>query len=613
MSEQIIFADQWNHATIEALLRAPLHGLRSAYRETDLTPRMVMDYIISRSQALAAHNIWIAPPTFEYLNRYIEQLDKREIRDKPLWGVPFAVKDNIDIAGCITTAGCPDFAYVAEDSAQVVRLLVDAGAIPVGKTNMDQFATGLVGTRSPYGVTTHPARPELVSGGSSSGSAVAVASGLCSFALGTDTAGSGRVPAALNGLVGIKPTRGLVSTRGVVPACRSIDCVSVFANDVHSATEVFSWLVDYDREDAFAVKNAYANSPARFGIWDGPLRLGTIPTEQLQFFGDDSFKRAYQVSLMVIEASGVELQPVDFEPFCRAANELYAGPWISERYLTVATLLESNPDALLDVTRQIIAPGRDQLAADLLLSQHRLASLRKTCADLLEGVDALITPTAGRHYSVEEVLADPIATNSRLGYYTNYMNLLDFCGIAVPAMTTQSERPFGLTLVCDRLKDIQALSIAATLEKHFSRDRYRSNTPHYQSAEHIEVAVCGAHLSGMALNGQLTERGGFLKRNTRTASNYRLYALAGGPPYRPGLVRDDAAGAPIEVEVWQLPADTYASFAQGIPSPLGIGKVELEDGSMVSGFICEPYAVANATEITEYSGWRSYVAASKLD
>jgi allophanate hydrolase len=517
----------------------------------------------------------------------------------PLAGAPFAIKDNIDLAGVPTTAACPAFAYTPAASAPVVQRLVDAGAIPLGKTNLDQFATGLVGVRSPHGVPVNPFNAAYIPGGSSSGSAVAVAAGLCSFALGTDTAGSGRVPAACNNLVGVKPTRGLLSTRGVVPACRSLDCVSLFTRTVADAAEILAAAAAYDPDDPFSRR---AVPPGAAG--SEPPRLGVPRAGQLEFFGNGAAGELFAAAVDRWRQLGARIVEVDFAPFRAAARLLYEGPWVAERYAAVKALIETKPEALHPVTRQVIAAGRDLTAVAAFEALHRLAELRRETEKVWDEIDALLTPTAGTTYTVAEVEAEPLRLNSNLGYYTNYVNLLDLCALAVPAGFLPGGLPWGISLVAPAFGDDRLLRLGA---------RFLGEPEPVAALAPAEpvtrVAVCGAHLGGLPLNHQLTGRGGHLVRATRTAPHYRLYALPGTPPPKPGLVRVAEGGAAIEVEVWELPLAAYGSFVAGIPSPLGIGTITTEDGEPVQGFLCEAAAVRGARDITDLGGWRAYLRA----
>ncbi|MEM7099575.1 MAG: allophanate hydrolase [Pseudomonadota bacterium] len=594
-----------------ALVAAPINRLSQAYQKELLTPFEVCSHIVSAADLLATCNIWVTPPSLSQIEPYLRALEGVCPTEKALWGIPFAVKDNIDVVGMPTSAGCPEFTYTPERSAEVVQRLVDAGAIPVGKTNLDQFATGLVGTRSPYGVTKHPDRPEMISGGSSSGSAVAVSTGLVSFALGTDTAGSGRVPAALNKLVGYKPTRGLISNSGVVPACRSIDCVSILTRNVQDAAAVAGLSVAFDPSDANSRVNHYPNDFSHFGIWDSKLSLGVIEQSQLEFFGDDRFASAYADTIDQLQRAGVQLQTIDFAPFMQAALELYEGPWVTERYLAAESIIRGNPNALLPVTLKVIEAGATSLGCDVYRSQYKLAELRMQCVESLRHVDALLTPTVGCHYSIEEVLNKPFLTNTNLGYYTNYMNLLDMCGVAVPGAHTPDGEPFGVTLVGDRLSDTQILSIGAKVTRLLDASSEASGSDSvlstFQQQNSIDIAVCGAHMSGLPLNWQLTQRRAQLIKVAATAKAYRLFALSGGPPKRPGMMKDSARGDSIAIEIWRMPAESFASFLEGIPWPLGIGRVELDDGTTVAGFVCESAGLEGAEEITHHRSWRSYI------
>jgi allophanate hydrolase len=525
---------------------------------------------------------------------------------------PGVIKDNIDLAGVPTTAACPAYAYTPGEHAFVVQRLLEAGAIPIGKTNLDQFATGLVGTRSPYGACQNPFNADFISGGSSSGSAVAVASGLVSFALGTDTAGSGRVPAAFSNIVGLKPTRGLVSTCGVVPACRSLDCVSIFALCCDDSQRVLDVCAFLDNRDAYA-----RQVPAAPPCFDpGAFRFGVPSTEQLVFFGNHDGARLFNQAVERLQALGGHKVEVDFAPFLTAARLLYEGPWIAERYAAIEKFIEAQPDSLLGVTRTIISVGPKTTAVDTFKAQYRLMQLRRQAASVWQQVDCLLTPTAGTVYRIEQVEADPVRLNNNLGYYTNFMNLLDLSAVAVPAGLQADHMPFGVTLfapafadrilmvVADRLHQITAESAGATglpLPPPMPRQPIAGTVP---------LAVCGAHLSGLALNHQLTERGAWLLQRTRTAAAYRLYALPGGPPQRPGLVRKPN-GQSIEVEVWAMPTDQVGGFLQQIPPPLGLGQVQLEDASWVCGFICEPYGIKGADDVTSCGGWRNYLAHRK--
>jgi allophanate hydrolase len=594
-----------------------LAALRSAYLSGSLTPDAVVTEVLERIARSRDRNAWISVFPESRLRAAAAELAKRDPRQLPLYGVPFAVKDNIDVAGLPTTAACPDFAYDPQASAFVVQRLVAAGAIPVGKTNLDQFATGLVGTRSPppYGPCRNAFAPDLISGGSSSGSAVAVALGAVSFALGTDTAGSGRVPAAFNNLVGLKPTRGLLSLRGVVPACRSLDCVSVFALTVDDAESVLRVAAAYDRDDAYSRANAAENGPAAFGTLPRGFAFGVPRAEDLEFYGNAAWAAAFERATWEIEALGGHAIPVDLRPLLEAARLLYEGPWVAERYAAIRGFIERSPDALLPVTRSIIEPAGRISAVEAFEAQYRLESLRREAERQLAGLAFLLLPTAGTIYRIDEVLADPLRLNANLGRYTNFVNLLDMAAVAVPGGFDPTGRPFGVTLAGPAFSDRRLLSYARALEQSLALPLGATGLPRPGAglAASIDdaafrIVVCGAHMRGLALNAELTSRGARLLAATRTAPRYRLYALPGGPPYRPGLVRDEANGSAIEVELWELPGTEWGGFMAGVPAPLVIGRVELANGTREAGFLCEPHAIGGAREITALGGWRAFLA-----
>jgi allophanate hydrolase len=581
--------------------------LLHAYRAHRLTPTQLIESVLERANGAAERHIWITRLSRERLLDHARSLEQRAIEELPLYGIPFVIKDNIDLAGVPTTAGCAQYSYVAAQTSTVVQGLLDAGAIPLGKTNLDQFATGLTGTRSPYGACRNSFDAAYISGGSSSGSAVAVATGLASFALGTDTAGSGRVPAAFNNIVGLKPSLGRISTRGVVPACRSLDCVSIFALTSEDAARVLSVVEGFDAGDPYSRKiGDAAINDRRFGI---PRR------EQLQFFGDREYARLFDQATTRIESLGGELVQIDFAPFLEAARLLYEGPWLAERYAGLGEFIEQHASAVHPVTREVIDAGKSLSAVDAFKAQYRLMALKRASERAWDDVDVLMTPTTGTIYEIARVNADPVRLNTTLGYYTNFMNLLDLAGVAIPAGFRDDGLPFGVTVIGRAGTDHALLALAGRLHHAFG-DRLGALDlpvpPPARSASaaprgFISVAVCGAHMDGLPLNRQLRDRGGYLLRTTRTSAHYRLYVLPGGPPQRPGLVRALSGGASIDIEVWSLRCEDFASFVDCIPAPLGVGKIELQDGERILGFLCEAYATDGAADITHLGGWRAYL------
>ncbi len=595
-----------------------LTTLSRAYQAGTLTPLALVESLIERRKAFRAHNIWIHEIDDDALRARARALMQAAPDSLPLYGIPFAVKDNIDLAGVETTAACPAFAYLPSDSAPVVRALNDAGAIVLGKTNLDQFATGLVGTRSPYGICRNAFDPEHLSGGSSSGSAVAVALGLASFSLGTDTAGSGRVPAAFNNLVGYKPTLGLLSMRGVVPACRSLDVMSIFALTAEDAARVRAVAARFDVDDPFA---RAAQSPARPGWAQAPAFRVAVPrASQLEFFGNAAYESLFGESVARLRTLGGQPVEVDIQPLLDAARLLYEGPWVAERYLATQSLLESRPEAMLEVTRRIIQGGATPSAREAFRAQYRLRELIRLAQPIWDAADVLLLPTAGTHYRIDEETADPIRLNSTLGRYTNFVNLMDLAAVAVPSGFTAAGLPFGVTLIAPAWNDVDLLALAGRVQRAAVATMGATNLPLPPAdpapaappgPDTLDVMVCGAHMSGLPLNKQLLERGAWQVATTRTAPIYRFYALPGGPPFRPGLVQVKENGVAIDVEVWRVPTETFGSFVSGIPAPLGIGKVQLEDGSAVCGFLCESIGVDGATDISALGGWRQYLASAR--
>jgi allophanate hydrolase len=530
---------------------------------------------------------------------------------KPLWGIPYAVKDNIDVAGFVTTAACPAYAYTPQEDAFVVARLREAGALCIGKTNLDQFATGLVGVRTPYGVPRNAVDPEIVPGGSSGGSGVVVGHGIVAFSLGTDTAGSGRVPAALNNIVGLKPTLGALSARGVVPACRTLDTISVFALTVADAHAVFRVACGYDAADAYARRVA---APPLTLPPAAPV-VGIPSAASIKFFGDSVQEASFTAAVGLLRDAGAEIREVDFAPLYAVAEMLYEGAWVAERYTVIEDLWAQDPEAILPVTRQIIGKAKALSAADAFRGFYRLKDLARATEPLLAGLDLLCVPTIPTFYTVEDLAADPVGPNSNFGTYTNFVNLLDMCGLAVPVPPRADGRPGSVTLLARAGQDGMLAALALRLEAAGARTlgatgwaRPAAPVLAPPPATHLTLAVCGAHMTGLPLNAQLTSRGATFLGTAQTSDAYRFYALAGGPPARPGLVRGaPGLGAAIALELWSLPLDTVGSFLAGIPAPLGLGTLALSDGSTVQGFICEAAAVEGAVDITDLGDWRRYL------
>jgi allophanate hydrolase len=594
-----------------------LATLRARYRSGAVTPVDLVAGLCDRLAARGDDKLWIHLLPRQDLLAMAEAVTRQGPIGKPLFGVPFAIKDNIDLADHPTTAACPDYRYVPARSAPVVAALVEAGAIPIGKTNLDQFATGLVGTRSPHGACPNAFNAAYISGGSSSGSAVAVAASLVSFSLGTDTAGSGRVPAAFGNIFGLKPTRGLLSGRGVVPACRSLDCISIFALTAEDAREVLRVATGYDAADPFSriePRDSHRKVPRDVGR----CCFGVPRGADLEFFGNDDGRRLFGRLQDLIGRLGGRVVEIDFAPFRETARLLYEGPWLAERYVAIRDFIERHPTALHPVTHQIIAAGAKPTAADAFAAYYRLKELRREAEQVWDLIDVLMTPTAARPYTIAEVLADPIRLNANLGYYTNFMNLLDLSALAVPAGFQLDGLPFGVTLAAPAFQEEALCSLGAALQRSQEltlgalghrlpppEEPPPSARPAAEPAT-VRVAVCGAHMAGLPLNHQLVERGGRLVWAGLTAPLYRMFALTNFKPLRPGLIRAEP-GRAIAIEVWELPAERFGSFVDGIPGPLGIGTVELDGGEQVRGFLCEPYAIAGAKDISDLGSWRRYL------
>lgn len=586
---------------------------QSGKKPLDLLTALVADI------DLASHD-FISIISTSHLQTRVHQLEAQlkqvngDISQLPLFGVPFAVKDNIDVAGFETTAGCKEFAYTPEKSATVVHLLESAGAIVIGKANLDQFATGLVGVRSPYGIPSNSFNKEYVSGGSSSGSGVTVAKGIVPFSLGTDTAGSGRVPAGLNNIVGLKPTKGAFSQTGLVRACRTLDCISVFALTVEDAVKV------YDISQAFDIADGYSR---QMPVDDMPPALPAKPTLGIplnpEFYGDALAEKAFKEAVAFAEKMGAQCVPVDFTILDQVAALLYDGPWVAERYAAIRQFAAKHKDSIHPVVKQIVYKAEQFDAADAFDGLYKLADLKHLADALLAKVDALLVPTAPSQYRIADVLADPIKLNSNLGKYTNFVNLLDWSALAVPFSIREDGLPFGVTLIGQAwqeralaefgLKWHQAtgMKLGATDSPVTTVASLPSTTT---TTSLIRVAVVGAHLRGMPLNKELTERHAQFVTATTTSSHYQLFALANTTPPKPGLVKAEQ-GSSIKVELWDMPTAHFASFVAGIPAPLGIGTVELADGSVVKGFICEPIGLIGAKDITTYGGWAAFVSATR--
>jgi allophanate hydrolase len=584
-----------------------------AYRDARATPRDIVARSYARIRALDDPAVFISLRDEKDALAEAESLAAQGRHDLPLYGIPIALKDNIDMRGLPTTAACPDFAYRPGRDAAAVARLRQAGAIVIGKTNLDQFATGLVGVRTPYGIARNLFDEKLIPGGSSTGSALAVAAGFAPLSLGTDTAGSGRVPAGFSNIVGLKPSCGLVSTAGLVPACRTLDCVSVFALTVDDAVTMLSVIAGPDPADPFSrARPLPAVGPVPSGV-----RLGAPITGERLFFGDKASAAAYDEALARLASLGAKIVEIDIEPFYAAARLLYEGPWVAERYLTVKALVASAPEAMHPVTRQVLLAGAHGSAADAFAAFYQLEGLRRVRDHTFRTIDALVLPTAPTIYTVAEVLADPIQLNSRLGTYTNFVNLLDLCGLAVPSSMRADGTPFGVTLLAPAGGDAALAAIGR--EYHHATGlplgalnypqpplAIRANAP---ASGEISIAVVGAHLSGMPLNGELRAAGARLIERTATAAHYRLYALADTKPPKPGLLRvKNGAGMAIEVETWALSDSAFGRFVAAVPAPLSVGTIELSDGRSVKGFLVEAEAVADARDISSFGSWRAFVA-----
>ncbi|CAM4322556.1 allophanate hydrolase [Paenibacillus endophyticus] len=583
--------------------------LRLGYSSGTMSPADVMAEVVRRAEADAGMNIWITPPSLELAQPYLDRLMLLDKNNSPLWGIPFAIKDNIDMAGVPTTAGCPEFAYTPKEHATVVERLVAAGAIPIGKTNLDQFATGLVGTRSPYGETHNALRPELISGGSSSGSAVAVARGHAVFSLGTDTAGSGRVPAALNGLVGYKPSLGAWPVKGVVPACASLDCVTVFAHHLEESLLVDTVARGIDEHDPWSREITRLKA-------ERPVKL-CLPKEAAAFYGPFAaeYEAAWLATVKRLEQLGIPIAYVDGELFTAAAELLYGGPFVAERWADLSGFIEANPGVAFPVTEQVLRSGaaEEYDAASVFTALHKLQSYKLEARKLLQDA-VLVMPTCGGTWTREQLSLNKVGANSDMGRYTNHCNLLDLCAVALPSGDAGEKLPFGITLFALAENEHVIEGAAHSIQSgsaELALSAANENKP-VQKAETAEaarsesmivVAVCGLHMRGYPLEKQMEGLHARFVREASSAPRYKLVKLP-TTPAKPGMIKQQEGGASIELELWEMSAAAFGEFVSFIPSPLGIGKVELLDGTEVSGFVCEAYAAVDAEDITAYGGWR---------
>ncbi len=601
-----------------------IQALLDNYAAGRQTPKDTLGLLHPRALETLNRNVWTTLLEWDAIAAQLEDVEARRAAgaSMPLYGIPFAIKDNIDLSEVPTTAACPSYATTPRQSAPVVAQLMAAGAIAMGKTNLDQFATGLVGTRSPYGVCASAFDPDYISGGSSSGSALAVALGLVSFALGTDTAGSGRVPAALNNVVGLKPTRGLLSTRGVVPACRSLDCVSVFAGSVADAALVLELTLGFDARDPFS-----RPSPGGALLPIPGFRFGVPGKEQLEFFGDGASEAAFQRAIARLTELGGEAVGVDFRPFLQAGALLYAGPWVAERAAAVGEFIARQPPGLDPTVAAIIGGAKSWSAVECFTAQQRLRELHRQVEALWEDIDVLVVPTTPTTYTHTDIERDPFGPNQRLGTYTNFTNLLDLSGLAVPAGFKAEKQPFGVTLLGPAFAERALCNLGELLHASYQPSVGATQHPVLARAprtaprrttrvpargprvfQSIQLAVVGAHLQGQPLHFQLQELGARFEALTRTSARYRLFALDGTVPAKPGLARQSSGGSAVEVEVYSLDAAGFGQFVAQVAQPLVIGNVELASGKWVKGFLCEAVATETATEITELGSWRAYLA-----
>jgi allophanate hydrolase len=593
-------------------VKLTIDALHALYESGNAKPSDVVAEVYDRIGREPTQPVWISLVSRETALARARKLESDpDAIKQPLYGIPFAIKDNIDLACVPTTAGCPAYAYSPERDATVVEKLLNAGTIPIGKTNMDQFATGLVGTRSPYGACSSVFDARYISGGSSSGSAVAVAKELVSFSLGTDTAGSGRIPATFNNLVGLKPTRGLLSAAGVVPACRSLDCVSIFATTCSDAHSVWRAARGFDGRDPYSRVPAPGNEAAPWV--GGNFRFGVPADDQLEFYGDQEYAGLYHAAVARLEQLGGAKVEIDFSSFRAAAELLYSGPWVAERLAAIQPFFEAHAAEMDPVIAAIIGGARRYSAVDAFEAEYRLRALRKASDLEWQRMDVLVVPSAPTIYTHEQIAADPVRLNTNLGYYTNFVNLLDQAAVAAPGGFRCDGLPFGITFIGPAFTDEALLELA----DRFHRSHADVPGPRIglgsRTAGCIALAVVGAHLSGQPLNRQLTERRARLLKTTRTLPCYRLYALPGTQPPKPGLVREDGFQGPaIEVEVWAIPENEFGSFVAAVPAPLGIGSATLENGEVVKCFICEPYGLKDAVEITQYRSWRAFLASQSL-
>lgn len=546
---------------------------------------------------------WIEIASHEQIQAQIEILKNKDMNDLALYGVPFAVKDNIDVADFHTTAACQSAQYLATTDAVVIAQLKQAGAVVVGKTNLDQFATGLVGVRSPYGAVKNSFNPEYISGGSSSGSAVLVANGVVPFSLGTDTAGSGRVPAGHNNIVGLKPTKGWFSNTGLIPACRTLDVISIFSLTVDDAWQVAQLMQAYDETDIYSRQHP-ENVATRFT--KGKI---AIP-EQLEFYGDIEAEKAFQSAIKRAEKLGYQIESIDFSIFNLLAKALYNDAWVAERTIAVEKMV--NRAQTHPVIAEIIAQADQFTAVDALKAEYQRAELARKINLVLAKFDALMVPTAPTIYKISEVEADPFIKNSHMGAYTNFVNFADLSAIALPNVIRADGLPSGVTFIAQAWMDQALAHFAQTWQENTevylgtSTQRYQK-TQQIESQHSVQLAVVGAHLTGMPLNFQLTTRGGTLRKKTLSAAHYQLFALKNTHPPKPALQYTQQDGQKIELEVWDIPLATFGEIVAEVPAPLGIGNVLLQDGTWVKGFICENYALTEAINISHFGGWRTYI------